>query len=181
VPKLTNERREQFCREYLIDNNGLQAATRAGYAPGRSSAVAASRLLTDVNVRSRIDELRKRAIEKSGVTPERVLQELARIAFSDPRSVMEWGPNGVKLKPSSELTDDEAAAVAEVGETTTKDGGSLRVKMVDKLGALDKIGRHLGMFQDRLELTGQVDLVERLQAARQRIIDVTPKRLDSSE
>ena len=72
--------------------------------------------------------------------------ELARIAFGDPRRVMSWGPGGVKLRPSAELADEEAAIVAEVGETTTEKGGSLRVKTVDKLGALRLLAQHLGML-----------------------------------
>ena len=52
----------------------------------------------------------------------------------------------MKLRPSAELADEEAAIVAEVGETTTEEGGSLRVKTVDELGALRLLGQHLGMF-----------------------------------
>ena len=51
-----NPKRQRFCEEYVIDSNGTQAATRAGYAPG-SAKVTASRLLTDANVRERIDQL----------------------------------------------------------------------------------------------------------------------------
>ena len=74
------------------------------------------------------------------MTADRVVLELARVAFGDPRRVMSWGPGGVRLRPSAELADEEAAIVAEVGETTTKEGGSLRVKTVDKLGALRLLG-----------------------------------------
>jgi hypothetical protein len=85
------------------------------------------------------------------VTADRVVLELARVAFGDPRRVMSWGPGGVRLRPSAELADEEAAIVAEVGETTTKEGGSLRVKTVDKLGALRLLGQHLGMFGERAD------------------------------
>ena len=51
-----NPKRQRFCEEYAVDLNGAQAAIRAGYAPG-SAKVTASRLLTDANVRERVDQL----------------------------------------------------------------------------------------------------------------------------
>lgn len=59
---------------------------------------------------------------------------------------MAWGPNGVVLRDSETLTDDAAAAVAEVSETRSEAGGSIKVKLADKLSALDKLSRHLGMY-----------------------------------
>ena len=88
---------------------------------------------------------------RTEVTADRVVLELARVAFGDPRRVMSWGPGGVKLRPSGELADEEAAIVAEVGETTTREGGSLRLKTVNKLGALKLLGQHLGMFGERAD------------------------------
>lgn len=59
---------------------------------------------------------------------------------------MSWGNGGVTLRESSELTDDEAAAVSEVIETTTKDGGSVKIKLHSKTDALDKLCKHLGIY-----------------------------------
>ncbi len=130
-----NDRQARFAEEFLVDLNGTQAAIRAGYAPG-SAKVAAARLLTNANIATTIAEAQAARSHRTEVTADRVVLELARVAFGDPRRVMSWGPGGVKLRPSAELADEEAAIVAEVGETTTKEGGSLRVKTVDKLGAL---------------------------------------------
>jgi phage terminase small subunit len=145
-----NDRQARFAEEFLVDLNGTQAAIRAGYAPG-SAKVAAARLLTNANVAAAIAEALAARGRRTEVTADRVVLELARVAFGDPRRVMGWGPGGVRLRPSAELTDEEAAIVAEVGETTTKEGGSLRVKTVDKLGALRLLGRHLGMFGERAD------------------------------
>jgi Terminase small subunit len=112
------------------------------------------------------------------VTQDRVVLELARVAFGDPRRVMSWGPGGVKLRPSAELADEEAAIVAEVGETTTKEGGSLRVKTVDKLGALRLLGQHLGMFGERVDLRATVTAAPELgalQAMLMRVLDRHPE------
>jgi len=61
-----------------------------------------------------------------------VLSEIAKIAFGDPRDVMAWGPDGVVLKDSASLTDDQAMQVAEVSETTSATGGTLKLKKHDK-------------------------------------------------
>jgi phage terminase small subunit len=77
-----------------------------------------------------------------GITPEKVLQEYARIAFADLRRVADWGPDGLVVKPPAELNDGDAATISEIVTT----GGNARVKMHDKKAALDAIARHLGMF-----------------------------------
>ena len=107
----------------------------------------ASRLAADYNVSTRIRYLNAKAAAANEVTQERVVRELARIAFADLRSVTEWGPAGVTLRNSSDLSDDEAAAVAEVSETwTDSGGGSRKVKMHDKVAALEKLARHIGLY-----------------------------------
>ena len=89
------------------------------------------------------------------ITPERVMAEYAKLAFSDMRRIATYGPNGVALKDQSEIADDDSAAIAELSETRTKDGGSIRFKLHDKKGALDSIARTLGMFTDKTEITGK--------------------------
>src|SRR3954468_21601018 len=64
---------------------------------------------------------------------------------------MSWGPGGVKLRPSGELADEEAAIVAEASQTVTEAGGTVRLKAVDKLGALRLLGQHLGMFGEKAD------------------------------
>src|SRR3954466_14333647 len=136
-----NDRQARFVAEYLVDLNATQAAIRAGYSPASARTQAAD-LLTNPNISAAIAEAQAARSRRTEVTADRVVLELARVAFGDPRRVMSWGPGGVKLRPSAELADAEegadegGASVAEVGKTTTKEGGSLRVKTVDKLGAL---------------------------------------------
>lgn len=78
-----------------------------------------------------------------------VLEELSKIARGGMRRVAEWGPGGVILKDSSELGDDDSALVAEVSETRTETGGSLRVKVFDRLAALDKLAKHYRLYADK--------------------------------
>src|SRR3954451_17386762 len=162
---MLNDRQRRFVEHYLVDLNATPAPTRAAIRAGYSAATAseqASRLLANVKVAAAIAEARAARSRRTEVTADRVVLELARVAFGDPRRVMSWGPGGVKLRPSAELADEEAAIVAEVGETTTKDGGSLKLKTVDKLGALRLLGQHLGLFLERRQVEATTIVVTRL-------------------
>ena len=141
----------RYCEEYLKDFDAAAAARRAGYAVSTKSA--ASSRGYEVSQRPHIKiELARRmqAIsDECGVTVDRIVRELCAIAFANPRSVMSWGPDGVTLRDSSDLTDTEAAAVAEVGEVPLKDGGvAVRLKLQDKLGALNSLAKYKEMFKD---------------------------------
>src|SRR3954449_4422091 len=120
-----NDRQCRFVEQYLVDLNATQAAIRAGYSAATANQIGA-RLLANVKVAAAIAEARAARSRRTEVTQDRVVLELARVAFGDPRRVMSWGQGGVRLRPSAELADEEAAIVAEGGETSTKEGGSLR-------------------------------------------------------
>lgn len=139
-------KQHRFVEEYLIDLNASAAARRAGYSVHVANRIASENLSKPV-IADAIAQRQKVLQEKVGITQERVLNELAKIAFGDQRRVMSWGKGGVSLRESEDLTDDDAAAVAEVAETRTKDGGSLKLKTHDKVGALKLLGEHLGLFK----------------------------------
>ena len=114
----------------------------------------ASRLAADDKVKARIHELRDKAAEANEVTIERIVAEVVKIAFANQRDLMRWGPNGVKLLDSEELTDEQAAAVSEVAETFSSTGGSLKLKTHDKLGALRFLAELKGYLVKKQEITG---------------------------
>lgn len=149
VRKLT-DKQAAFVAEYLVDLNATQAAIRAGYSERTAYRIGAE-LLQKTSVAEAIAAGQAKRAQRVEITADRVVAELAKIAFADPRDLMEWGPDGVKLKASAELTEEQAASVAEVSETTTKDGGSLKLKKHDKVKALELLGRHMGMFKDKVE------------------------------
>lgn len=155
--KLT-PKQARFVEEYLVDLNATNAAKRAGYAAKTSYSIG-QRLLKHVEVQNAIGVAQKRREARTEITQDKVVREIAKIAFGDPRSVMTWGPNGVTLKASNEIPDDAAAFVAEVSESTTESGGSLRLKTNDKLKALELLGKHLGMFGDNwLKVSGGLEV-----------------------
>lgn len=146
-------KQQRFVDEYLVDLNASAAARRAGYS-ARTAEWQGPQLLGKTHVAAAIAERQKDLQRRVEITQERVIAELAKIAFGDQRRVMEWGPKGVRLKPSADLTDADAAIVSEVSETVNLHGGSLKLKTHDKVGALKLLGEHLGIFKQRVEVTG---------------------------
>ena len=151
--KLT-PKQKRFVDEYLIDLNATKAAIRAGYS-AKTAASIGEENLRKPEIQGALAERMKARSVRTEVTQDRVIAELAKIAFGDARDVMLWGPSGVKLLDSKTLTDDQAAQVAEVAERVSEAGVSLKLKTHDKVGALKLLGEHLGMFRQRVELTGK--------------------------
>lgn len=90
-----------------------------------------------------------RSLEERAITKEKVLDELAKIAFTNTTDIMEWDNDGVRLKPSSELSADAKAAIADVYEIKGKEGKTVKVKTSDKRAALETLGKHLGLFVEK--------------------------------
>ncbi len=145
----------RFVEEYLVDLNGAAAAVRAGYSPHTARSLA-NRLLTYVDVQAAIAEAVKRRSERTEVTQDRVLLDLARISFFDARRLFDEGGN--LLTPDA-WPDEVAAAVASFEVTTSQnqDGQQTTLKKVrlwDKPRNLELLGKHLRMFVERQERTG---------------------------
>jgi phage terminase small subunit len=172
--KLTSKQR-RFVEEYLVDLNATQAAIRAGYSEKRAPELG-YQLLHKTTVQDALREALAERSARTQISADQVIKELARIAFADPRAVFSWGPGGVSLRSSGELTDDEAAIVAEVSETRSETGGSIKAKLCDKVKALELLGRHLGMFTDKLAVNVSVtpaSILETLNGRRAIAGDVT--------
>lgn len=117
----------------------------------------ASRLAGDAKVRSRVQELAQLAAARNEVTVERVLKEMARLAFFDIRKLVNSDGTPRALH---ELDDDTAAAIAglevvRVGNAMIGEGEVLKFKIADKNSALEKLAKHLQMFVERTEVTGK--------------------------
>jgi phage terminase small subunit len=158
-------KQEQFCREYLIDLNATQAALRAGYS-AKTAYSQGQRLLKDVEVQACVQKLKDARAERTDITADKVLKELALIGFSNMADYAKWGGEGACFYDSDELTKEQSAAVAEVSSKKTtyrgkdddeKETVEIKLKLHDKKGALVDIGRHLGMFKDKVEHSGKVE------------------------
>lgn len=160
-----NAKQRRFVDEYLIDLNATQAAIRAGYS-AKTANEQGSRLLANVSVQAALSDRMKDRERRTEITQDKVLAELAKIGFADIRNALAWGPevmvvdeetgetavsNGVALIPSGKIDDDTASAISEISQTAQ----GIKIKMHDKRAALVDIGRHLGMFKDKVEVTGK--------------------------
>lgn len=149
------ERQKRFCEEYLIDLNATQAAIRAGYSP-KTANEQGCQVLANISVRARIDEALAERSKRTGVNQDRVIRELARVAFANATDVVDF--ETAELIQSA--TSDDTAAIASVKVKTipTSDGLGIEreIRMADKLKALELLGRHMGMFTDNLKVTGDL-------------------------
>ena len=134
------DRQRRFVEEYLVDCNATAAAVRAGYSE-KSARDAGPRLRGLPHVRQAIEAAMAERSQRLGITQDRVVVELARLAFADMRDFVAWGEGGVRLRPSDTLTADQAACVSEIVETP---GKGVRVKLYGKTQALSALSRHLG-------------------------------------
>lgn len=150
-------KQQRFVEEYLIDLNATQAAIRAGYSP-KTAQEQASRLLSNVMVAEAVRKAQEERSRRTGITQDRVLQELARLAFFDIRQL--YREDGT-LKAPHELDDDTAAAVAQMesleefagrGEDRELIGFTRKAKVFNKDSALSLAMRHLGMLNDKLTI-----------------------------
>lgn len=139
-----NAKQMAFVREYLIDLNATQAAIRAGYSEATAYSQG-ERLLRHVEVAAAISAGQSERAHRLEITADRVALEYARIAFANVGDVLTFGPDGVTVRDMADLSPDQLAAVAEVSETKTQTGGTVRVKLHDKIAALTALAKQLGM------------------------------------
>lgn len=152
-------KQERFVGEYLLDLNATQAAIRSGYSEN-GAEVQGHRLLSNAKIAAAVAVAQAKRAEATEVTANRVLKELSRIGMSDVRKL--FTEDG-QLRSIHDLDDDTAAALAAVEVVTRRIPGSgddqaeveyvHKMKFWDKNSALEKIGKHLGMFTDRVDYT----------------------------
>jgi len=144
-------KQQRFVDEYLIDLNATQAAIRAGYSP-RSAESQGSRLSKNRKVRAHIDERMAELSRRTGVNQERIMRELARIAFLDPTRLANMGDATI----NEDATEHDRAAIAavRVRQIPTQDGTGVEreVRFADKIRALELLGKRFGMWVDRQEV-----------------------------
>lgn len=143
------DQHKRFADKYFETLNASKSAIYAGFSED-TARQEGWRLLQREDVQARLDELRKELDAKTGISQQKVLQEIAKIAFADIRNYYR-GDN--QLIPVCDLDDNEAAALSSLKtfEEFTRDGEligtSKEIKLYDKLAGLEKLARHLGLYQ----------------------------------
>lgn len=146
-----NPKQKRFCEEYIVDLNGSQAAIRAGYSEKTSRQIA-SEYLTKPNILQFIQKLKDKRSQRTEITADQVIQELAKVGFSN---VQDFINSGNEVQDISSIDTKKAAAVSSIKKSIThfgtdKSQGTKEVvefKLWDKVAALEKLGRHLGIFE----------------------------------
>ena len=168
MSKLT-PRRSEFVRQYIKSLNAAAAARAAGYAQS-SSKTEGSRLLANVDVQQAISEARAQLAEREQVTPERIVSELASIAFSDlgdyfrlegKNASIDFSnvPLGATKALESITVDEYVEGRGENAETVRR----IRVRLHDKRAALVDLAKTLGMFSDGVNVQVNVNESDQLQ------------------
>lgn len=154
------EAQKRFCDEYLIDLNATRAY-KVAYPNCKKDETAranSSRLIANANIQTYVAEKIKEREKRTEITQDRVLNELAKIAFLDIRKI--YNETG-GLKNIQDIDDSTAGAITSIesveefdgyGEDREQIGYNKKIKMLDKTKALELIGRHLGMFKDKVEV-----------------------------
>jgi len=173
---MLTDKQKLFADEYLIDLNATRAykAVYKSCKKDETAAAASARLLRNVKVATYIQERMKDREKRTEITQDKVLMELAAIAFTngsdfsqvvdepmiiDGRYVMDpdtgklktW--ETVKITPTDKLPEEKKKAIA--GIKMGKNG--IEVSTCDKVRALELLGKHLGMFKDKVEVSGQLE------------------------
>lgn len=157
-------RRQIFVAEYLKDLNGAAAAIRAGYEK-RSASVRAARLLARPDVQAQVKSAMDARAARTEITADKVLRELAKIGFANMADYMRAGQDGDPVLDFSAVDRDKAAALVEVTVEDFKDARGeesrdvrrVKFKLADKRAALVDLGKHLGLFVERREVTVKLD------------------------
>lgn len=146
------EKQKIFANEYLIDLNATRAY-RVAYPSVKkdeTAAAAATRMLRNVKVAAYIQERMRERQKRTEITQDRVLQELAAIAFAKATDYAEVENGQVIIKDTVNLDEQQVKAIAGIKEGKY----GIELKLNDKEKALELLGRHLGMFKDKLEVSG---------------------------
>lgn len=147
MARLTNKMK-QFCLEYLVDLNGTQAAIRAGYSPNSARQIA-DQNLSKLDIQAEIARLQQERRERTGITADKVLRELAYQSFARITGVCDFSQKGLVVKDSATLPDWEVATIQEVGQIEMgKAGVKTYIKQHSRSAALKLLMQHLGMTND---------------------------------
>ena len=143
-------KQKMFCQEYLLDLNATRAAARAGYSK-KTVNVKGHQLLSKPHIQKHIQELMDKRSKETGIEANRVVAELAKLAFSDLTDIVKVDGNVITLKSIDVLTPAQRASISEISNTNA----GLRVKMHSKIQALELLGKHLKLFTERHEHLGE--------------------------
>jgi len=162
MTKLT-DKQKAFVDEYLVDLNATQAAIRAGYSKKTARYIGYENL-TKPHIQAGIDKALDARSERTQITADRILEEIAKVGFQNVQDIFTGADC---IKAISSLPEDIAACVQSVevvrkpSADRDEDGNMVydhvhKIRLNDKLKALEMLGRHLVLFSDRVVHDGEI-------------------------
>lgn len=148
-------KQKRFIEEYLIDLNATQAAIRAGYSPHTAKEIGCENL-SKPHIRARVEKELAERSKRTGINQDRVIRELARIALVNPVDVINMDEATIKEMASA---DDTAAILSVKVKKIPSEEGTIterEIRMADKIKALELLGKHLGMFNEKLNINAEM-------------------------
>lgn len=145
-----NKKQKRFVEEYLIDLNATQAAIRAGYSPSTAYSIG-NENLRKPEIKSEIDKAIAERSKRTGINADRILQELGKLGFVNIADVVDLETGKVKDSAS----DEDLACIQSIKIKPTEWGTEREVKFYDKKSTLELMGKHLGMWTDKLEIKAE--------------------------
>lgn len=152
---------ELFAQHYAADFNASRAAIRAGYSPN-GAGVQGFRLLKNAKISERIREIRDEIADSLDISEKRIIQEYAKIAFTNLEDVVDWFNRDPSLRDATDISPPAHGAVSEILVTETRIGEDMvkvatKIKLHSKQNALDSLARYRGMFTERIDLNATVE------------------------
>jgi len=166
-----------FVENYIHNGfNATQAALKAGYSKKTAYSIG-NENLNKPEVKKLLKKRIEAILSDTQLLTIKWLQQVQNIAFFDLRKAVEWDASGVRLKSSNIIDDNTAAAIQEVSEVETLNGGSIKIKANDKNKALELIGKYLAILNDNPPDAEKFETASELSAAqrRERIIELQRK------
>ncbi len=164
---LTNKQK-RFVEEYIIDLNATQAAIRAGYSEHSANQIG-SDTLAKVYVQEAVREAMVERSRRTGITADRVLSEIAKLAFSNMENYMKFDKDGKLEFNFTDISSDQAAAISELTVDTRHERDQegdkpaqvikVRFELADKFRNLELLGRHLKLFTDKVDVNATGNFV----------------------
>lgn len=173
--KLT-AKQAKFVEEYLVDLNASAAARRAKYS-AKTAFRAGQENMQKPAIQAAI-QARRLELAKNIITPEEIIQEYAKIARTDIKDFLRFGTEKIQIgfdydsdgnsRPVYDYRQVVEARPSDevdgtlISEVSISDKGTFKFKLHDKLNALEKIAKHLGMFVERSEVSHTVTIEQAL-------------------
>lgn len=127
--------------------NATEAALKAGYSKN-SINKSASALVNTPKIKAEISKRLNDILSNTSALTREWLEQVRNATMFDPRNILDWGGESVNLKESVELDLKDARMITEISCTTTKDGGTTKLKFVSKEKAFELLGKYLAILSD---------------------------------